>query len=54
MEKGVIGVKLQDGDEAFAIEQASDSDQIIFYGTRRLVKTSVKEISAYSRASAGK
>ena len=51
--KGVIGVKLQDGDEAFAIEQASDSDQIIFYGTRRLVKTSVKEISAYSRASAG-
>ena len=51
--KGVIGVKLQDGDEAFAIEQASDSDQIIFYGTRRLVKTSVKEISVYSRASAG-
>jgi DNA gyrase subunit A len=51
--KGVIGVKLQDGDEAFAIEQASDSDQIIFYGTRRLVKASVKEISAYSRASAG-
>ena len=51
--KGVIGVKLQDGDEAFAIEQASDSDQIIFYGTRRLVNASVKEISAYSRASAG-
>ena len=51
--KGVIGVKLQDGDEAFAIEQASDSDQIIFYGTRRLVKTSVKEISAYSRSSIG-
>jgi len=51
--KGVIGVKLQDGDEAFAIEQASNSDQIIFYGTRRLVKTSVKEISVYSRASAG-
>ena len=51
--KGVIGVKLQDGDEAFAIEQASDADQIIFYGTGRLVKTSVKEISAYSRSSIG-
>lgn len=51
--KGVIGVKLQDGDEAFAIEQASDVDQIIFYGTGRLVKTSVKEISTYSRSSIG-
>ena len=51
--KGVIGVKLQAGDEAFAIGEASDTDQIIFYGTGRLVKTLVKDISVYGRASIG-
>ena len=44
---------MQAGDEAFAIEEASDTDQIIFYGTGRLVKTLVKDISVFGRASIG-
>lgn len=51
--KGVIGMKLADGDKAFAILEANESDSIILYGEGTLVKTMVVDISIFGRTSVG-
>ena len=51
--KGVIGMKLADGDQAFAILEANESDNIILYGEGTLVKTMVIDISIFGRTSIG-
>ena len=51
--KGVIGMKVVAGDQAFAILEADDEDQIILYGKGTLVKTLASDISIFSRTSIG-